>query len=207
MTSQPYHSATDRPAISEDEADWRATASHSPLAAGDQDLVVMPEGTVPGPEDAVGTSQAADVSDDYPPASEPGVAAAQEDDLDGARAPDPMTTPALMTTSLPTASSEAEDVASGDLLAADERPADLGEQWHDIQAMFVDDPRGSVQRAAAAADAAVSALAELLRERQAALFPAGGASADTEQLRETLRSYRVLCQNLADVRGLQQLRP
>ena len=202
MTSQPYHSATDRPAISEDEADWRATASHSPLAAGDQDLVVMPEGTVPGPEDAVGTSQAADVSDDYPPASEPGVAAAQEDDLDGARA-----TAAPMTTSPPTASSEAEDAASGDLLAADKRPADLGEQWHDIQAMFVDDPRGSVQRAAAAADAAVSALAELLRERQAALFPAGGASADTEQLRETLRSYRVLCQNLADVGGLQQLRP
>ena len=44
--------------------------------------------------------------------------------------------------------------------------------------------------------------------RQAALSPAGGNSADTEQLRETLRSYRILCQNLADVGSqLQQSRP
>ena len=34
----------------------------------------------------------------------------------------------------------------------------LSEQWHDIQAMFVDDPQGSVDRAAAAADDAVGAL-------------------------------------------------
>jgi hypothetical protein len=187
MTSQPHHPATDRPPISEDEADGAAAASDSPLAAGDQDLVVMPEETVPRSEDAAGASsteddetaddrmtgasQASDVSDDYPPASEPGVVAA-------------------------------EDAASGGPLAADVRPTDLGEQWHDIQAMFVDDPRGSVQRAAAAADAAVSALAELLRERQAALSPAGGACADTEQLRETLRSYRIFCQSLADVGNL-----
>jgi plasmid stabilization system protein ParE len=79
--------------------------------------------------------------------------------------------------------------------AADSQAADLGQQWHDIQAMFVDDPRGSVERAAAAAEAAVSGLAEALR-RQAALPEAG---ADTEQLRGALRSYRIFCQSLADI--------
>ncbi len=71
----------------------------------------------------------------------------------------------------------------------------LSEQWHDIQAMFVDDPQGSVQRAAAAADDAVSALVESLRQRQAVLGPADPA--DTEQLRSTLRSYRIFCQRVA----------
>jgi hypothetical protein len=86
--------------------------------------------------------------------------------------------------------------------AADD-PADgsLSEQWHDIQAMFVDDPRGSVQRAAQAADAAVGALVESLRESQAALMPADTAAnvGDTEQLRGALRSYRVFCQRIADL--------
>jgi hypothetical protein len=82
------------------------------------------------------------------------------------------------------------------------RPAELGQEWHDIQAMFVDDPRGSVDLAAAAADSAVSALLETLHQRQSALVPAGTTSADpgsTEQLREALRSYRVFCQSLTEI--------
>ena len=73
----------------------------------------------------------------------------------------------------------------------------LSEQWHDIQAMFVDDPQGSVDRAAAAADDAVSALVETLRRRLQA-GPAGDLG-DTEQLRSTLRSYRDFCQRVADL--------
>ncbi len=94
----------------------------------------------------------------------------------------------------------------------------LSPQWHDIQAMFVDDPRGSVRLAAAAADAAVADLVDSLRQRQNALQPAGadgpsgaadrsgtehpsgtGHLADTEQLREALRSYRVFCEAVADL--------
>src|SRR5258708_37991716 len=80
--------------------------------------------------------------------------------------------------------------------------ADLGQQWHDIQALFVDDPRGSVELAAAAADAAVRALVEKLHQRQAAFGSAGSASTDpsgTEQLREALRGYRMFCQSLTDI--------
>ena len=88
------------------------------------------------------------------------------------------------------------------LTGATQRPADLGQQWHDIQAMFVDDPRGSVELAAAAADSAVSALMETLHQRQSALAPTASTSADpggTEQLREALRSYRIFCQSLGEI--------
>lgn len=118
--------------------------------------------------------------------------------------------------SLATAGLAGENVAEGDLADspqrdasltdgrtgdANGRPADLGQQWHDIKAMFVDDPRGSVELAAAAADAAVSALVETLHQRQSTLARTGNASVDpggTEQLREALRSYRIFCQSLTD---------
>jgi hypothetical protein len=89
-----------------------------------------------------------------------------------------------------------------------EATMDAGREWLDIQAMFVDDPRGAVQLAAAAADSAADELVTALQERQAALAPAdGAASADgtpaepgeTEELRAALRGYRALCQNLAQV--------
>jgi hypothetical protein len=83
-------------------------------------------------------------------------------------------------------------------------------EWLDIQAMFVDDPRGAVQLAATQADSALSALVTALQEQQAALAPASatvpgdGMAADpaeTEQLRSALRGYRSLCQSLADMAG------
>jgi hypothetical protein len=83
--------------------------------------------------------------------------------------------------------------------AASVAPGRLTQQWHDIQAMFVDDPQGSVQRAAQAADAAVTALSETLRQRQTALAPAGTSNdqRSTEQLRQALREYRVFCERVA----------
>jgi hypothetical protein len=78
-----------------------------------------------------------------------------------------------------------------------------GSPWHDIQAMFVDDPQGSVRRAVEAAGAAVAALAELLQQRRGASAAAGsgspGAHGDTEALREQLLSYRIFCESLADL--------
>lgn len=80
-----------------------------------------------------------------------------------------------------------------------------GTEWHDIQAMFVDDPRRSVQLAAENADAAVSALAELLHRRRSALVTAAAgapnAPGETEELREMLRSYRIFCQSVCDLGG------
>jgi hypothetical protein len=95
-----------------------------------------------------------------------------------------------------------DDLARSDSDAMDDGRADLGPQWHDIQAMFVDDPRGSVELAAAAADAAVSALVQELQQRQSALAPTDTTPADrgsTEQLREALRGYRIFCENLTEI--------
>lgn len=96
-----------------------------------------------------------------------------------------------------------EEDPDGDVLdSASLDSAGRGQQWHDIQALFVDDPHGSVELAAAAADAAVTVLVATLHQRQSALAPAASTSADpggTEQLREALRSYRIFCQSLTEI--------
>jgi hypothetical protein len=79
---------------------------------------------------------------------------------------------------------------------------ELSQQWRDIQAAFVDDPRDAVGLAAEAAEAAVNGVIDVLRSRREALGAAAGDSAehrDTEQLRGELRQYRALCQNLAEI--------
>jgi hypothetical protein len=79
---------------------------------------------------------------------------------------------------------------------------DLTQQWHDIQAGFVDDPRGAVRLAAQAAEDALGVLIASLRERQSALAPVIADSSgdqDTEWLRGALRDYRVLCQNAEEI--------
>ena len=77
----------------------------------------------------------------------------------------------------------------------------LTQQWHDIQAGFVDDPRGAVQMAAQAADEALTGLVNALRDRQTTLGSAGtdGATDDTEILRSTLRELRQFCEDIERV--------
>jgi hypothetical protein len=86
---------------------------------------------------------------------------------------------------------------------------DLTQQWHDIQAGFVDDPRGAVRLAAQAAEDALGVLIASLRERQSALAPVIADSSgdqDTERLRAAFRDYRVLCQNAEEMgRQITQL--
>ena len=64
-------------------------------------------------------------------------------------------------------------------------------RWSRIQAMFVDDPRGSVTQAAAMADEAIEAFIAAARERQAWLASSWqGRDAGTEELRTALQDYR-----------------
>jgi hypothetical protein len=74
----------------------------------------------------------------------------------------------------------------------------LSQQGHDIQAGFVDDPRGAVRLAAKAADDALAALVTALRERQATLGSAE-TTEDTEVLRGALREYRQFCQGIEEI--------
>jgi len=78
--------------------------------------------------------------------------------------------------------------------------AQVRQKWQEIQSAFVDDPRGSVTRAADLADTVVQSLVATVEERKRALRGTwDGGEADTEQLRNTLRRYRVLIDRLSSV--------
>jgi hypothetical protein len=70
------------------------------------------------------------------------------------------------------------------------------QQWPAIQAMFVDDPKGSVQRAAGAADEVVKAFVASIEREQVALRAAWENDASTEDLRTALQRYRAFCGRL-----------
>jgi hypothetical protein len=78
--------------------------------------------------------------------------------------------------------------------------AQLRGNWQQVQASFVDDPRGSVAEAAALVDHAAQALAGALRQRQRRLRESwdtadgatDGASLGTEELRVAMQRYRTL---------------
>jgi hypothetical protein len=71
-----------------------------------------------------------------------------------------------------------------------------GQQWPAIQAMFVDDPKGSVERAAAAADEVAKAFVASLQREQTALRAAWEKDTTTEDLRTALQQYRAFCGRL-----------
>jgi len=66
-------------------------------------------------------------------------------------------------------------------------------RWREIQAMFVDDPRDSVQQASDLIDTAIEEFLAAIRQRQAALASSWqNRDADTEALRSALKDYRAL---------------
>jgi hypothetical protein len=79
-----------------------------------------------------------------------------------------------------------------------EDPAHLREEWQDIQSTFVDDPAGSVRRAADLTENAVRVFIASVEERAHDLHASwNGREPDTEALRNALRSYRVCVDRLA----------
>jgi hypothetical protein len=180
MTSQPDYPATDRIGLDED-------APETGEAARDPDLVIV----------------AGEVTEDdaHPNAPDIGYLAGEGLPKDAGEGlpKDEVPEDVVPEDVVPEDVAPEDDVPEDDLVAGE---TDLGQQWHDIQAMFVDDPPGSVELAAAAAEAAVSALMQTLHRRQSALAPAGSSSTDpggTEQLREALRGYRIFCQSLSEI--------
>jgi hypothetical protein len=72
------------------------------------------------------------------------------------------------------------------------------EEWRQVQASFVDDPRASVAAAAGVVADAAARLESLLRERQRGLRGTwdGNGQADTETLRQLMLTYRRLLTKL-----------
>jgi hypothetical protein len=108
------------------------------------------------------------------------------DDVILAREDEPATTGAGRGTAT------AEPAAAGGMPAA----ALAEQQWPQIMALFVDDPRGSVERAAAAASEAAAALTASLEREQERLRASWHDNASTEDLRTTLQQYRAFCGRL-----------
>jgi hypothetical protein len=70
------------------------------------------------------------------------------------------------------------------------------QQWSQIMALFVDDPRGSVERAAAAASEVAAALTASLEREQDHLRASWRDDPSTEDLRTALQQYRAFCGRL-----------
>ena len=80
--------------------------------------------------------------------------------------------------------------------------ASLSARWHEIQAMFVDDPRSSAEMAADLIDESVQALVASVREQQDSLLAAwNGENSGTEELRTAVQHYRAFGGRLADFTG------
>jgi hypothetical protein len=72
--------------------------------------------------------------------------------------------------------------------------------WNEVQAMFVDDPRASIVRAAALVDDRVEAHIRSVRERQRSMrSPWQASDAGTEALRVALQHYRAFWNGLEDL--------
>jgi hypothetical protein len=78
--------------------------------------------------------------------------------------------------------------------------ASAGGPWKEIQAMFVDDPRASIERAAGVVDERVEALILSVKDRQRSMQSAWQADdAGTEVLRVSLQHYRTFWNSLDDL--------
>jgi hypothetical protein len=74
------------------------------------------------------------------------------------------------------------------------------ERWHEIQTMFVDDPRSAVELAAGlAGDSAETVMASIRDRQQALLSTWQHDDAGTEELRIALRHYREFWNRLRDL--------
>jgi hypothetical protein len=198
--------ASDEPASDEpasDELLGRHAASETGSAGLEQDPppLVVPPGPAPGdsavPRWATTSDTQAAVPEPEAPVT-PGADPVEASPVD-ASTTDASTTDASpvatgpMDAGAPTASASEPAGPNGDGIPA---AALAGQQWPAIQAMFVDDPKGSVERAAAAADEMAKAFVASLQREQTALRAAWEKDTTTEDLRTALQQYRAFCGRL-----------
>lgn len=145
--------------------------------------------------------------DDHPDAitDAAGGSSADESPAAEARSPDaaiPADSRSSDATPSPADPSDASPSLAAGAATSESLAGKLNSQWHDIQAMFVDDPAGSIRRAAHATESAMIELIAAIRNRQDELQQASrlpDTGGRTEQMRVTLRSYRSLCQSISQL--------
>jgi hypothetical protein len=159
-------------------ADPEALADHESAAAADHESAAA----------ADRESAAASVSA-YPGATTDGDDGADEPEMSDSSPGIPV---------LVSAASMAPEPVTESHLAVD--TASAGGPWNEILAMFVDDPRASIERAASLVDVRVEALIQSVKERQRSMRSAWQADeAGTEELRVALQHYRTFWNSLDDL--------
>jgi hypothetical protein len=84
--------------------------------------------------------------------------------------------------------------------AVDDDGINLDVRWHEILAMFVDEPRSSVEQAAAFAGDRAEAFILSIKEQQDSLQSGWQRQdAETEELRLALQQYRIFCDRLEEL--------
>ena len=189
MTS-PSETASDPQAVPEDNQNM-PEPSWDPAGA-------IPEGDPQSPAPAA--SGYPGITAVHSAAAEPGLA--EGDDADTpfafsrspAAEPEPATETPFAFSRSPAA--EPEPAAAAPVARDSTSPST---RWHEIQAMFVDDPRSSVELAAGLVGDSAEALVVSIQEHQHSLLAAWqGDDAGTEELRTTLQQYRTFWNRLED---------
>jgi len=113
---------------------------------------------------------------------------------------EPGTASGADTNESPAATAPAAEPEPASASTADHDGIDLDVRWHEILAMFVDDPRSSVEHAAAFAGDRAEAFVLSIKEQQDSLL-SGWKSQDseTEELRVALQQYRIFCNRLEEL--------
>ncbi len=126
--------------------------------------------------------------------SDPGFTAdGDDDDAEPRTADSSRGNPLLVSAAFTVPASDTESHLAGN-------PASGHGPWNEIQAMFVDDPRASVESAAVLVDGRVEQLIESVRQRQRSMQSAcQDVSAGTEELRVALQRYRTFWNSLEDL--------
>ena len=85
-----------------------------------------------------------------------------------------------------------------DNLLPEERLTSLREQWSEVQTLFVDEPKSSVEKADGLVAEVIQTLAQRFAEERATLERqwSGGGEASTEDLRKALQHYRSFFERL-----------
>ena len=183
---------TDAPAWSRQEYEHDAEAE--PIVLAEDDVVVIE------------SHDASDEPGDMPYET-PAHAAAQDEAVADETAADavPPEPEAAVPEAAVAESEVPESVAPG--LASEDTAAVGGtteesHSWSEIKAMFVDDPGESVKLASVLVERAIEDLVNSLRDRQGSLASwESGDGSDTEGLRNVLRSYRSLFEQLEGMSG------
>jgi hypothetical protein len=198
MTWQTYQADADQPAQEHDQvvpednlmdagANW-AEPDADPMApdadqTGSEDRASYPDGAIV----AEGPGPSASIAPDYPGSTPDD--GAQEPGMPDTSPASPSLVPAVFTT--PESAPDARPARD---------PASAEAPWNEIQAMFVDDPQASVERAAGLVDGRVEELIGSLRARQHSLQTVWQATnTGTEELRIALQHYRTFWNGLDDL--------